>query len=116
MGTSRSPRRGELIGKRHGRGNSYEQQAKRSSSRASGLAVQGRHRSTHHVVVRLTARPPSGQEALELGTAPGVAVIAIQRTSIDTRGEVVETPDLVVSADRVAAVCSTHSARAGQPC
>ncbi|WP_159394015.1 UTRA domain-containing protein [Streptomyces sp. NRRL F-5755] len=58
----------------------------------------------HHVVERLTARPPSAKEAVELGIAPGVAVIAIQRTSIDTRGEVVETADLVMSGDRVAAV------------
>ncbi|MFI0259038.1 UTRA domain-containing protein [Streptomyces sp. NPDC017056] len=52
----------------------------------------------------------------ELGISPGVAVIAIQRTSYDARGTVVETADLVMSGDRVAAVYSTPCARTRQPC
>ncbi|KOT81558.1 hypothetical protein ADK70_25865 [Streptomyces rimosus subsp. pseudoverticillatus] len=69
-----------------------------------------------HVVERLTARPPSAREAAELGISPGVAVIAIQRTSYDTHDTVVETADLVMSGDRVAAVYSMPCARTRQPC
>ncbi|MFH8404302.1 GntR family transcriptional regulator [Streptomyces sp. NPDC018019] len=69
-----------------------------------------------HVVERLTARPPSVREAAELGISPGVAVIEIQRTSYDTHGTVVETADLVMSGDRVAAVYSTPCVRTRQSC
>ncbi|GGR51855.1 GntR family transcriptional regulator [Streptomyces netropsis] len=69
-----------------------------------------------HVVERLTARPPSADEALALGIAPGVSVVAIQRTSVDTRGVVVETADLLLSGDRVAAVYTTPVIRARQLC
>ncbi|MEU7150024.1 GntR family transcriptional regulator [Streptomyces sp. NPDC045456] len=68
-----------------------------------------------HIVERLTARPPSAREAAELGISPGVAVIAIQRTSYDARGTVVEAADLLMSGDRVAAVYSTPCVRTRQP-
>ncbi|MFE5736185.1 UTRA domain-containing protein [Streptomyces celluloflavus] len=67
-----------------------------------------------HVVERLTARPPTVEEARALGLTPGVSVLAIQRSSFDVRGVVVETGDLVMSGDRVAAVYSTSVAHAHQ--
>ncbi|MFF2927099.1 UTRA domain-containing protein [Streptomyces celluloflavus] len=67
-----------------------------------------------HVVERLTARPPTVEEAMALGLTPGVSVLAIQRSSFDVRGVVVETGDLVMSGDRVAAVYSTSVDHAHQ--
>ncbi|MEV0602295.1 GntR family transcriptional regulator [Streptomyces sp. NPDC050315] len=69
-----------------------------------------------YVVERLTARPPSAEEAIHLGVVPGVSVIAIQRTSIDVQGQVVEVADLLMSGDRVAAVYTTPVAAACTIC
>lgn len=53
---------------------------------------------------RLTARPPTVEEARELGiTGVGVSVLAIQRSSIDTEGRTVEASLVVLSGDRAAA-------------
>ncbi|WP_431774314.1 GntR family transcriptional regulator [Streptomyces cucumeris] len=60
---------------------------------------------------RLTARPPTAEEARELGiVGVGVSVLAIQRASIDTEGRIVETSLVVLSGDRAAAVVTTSAA------
>ena len=63
-----------------------------------------------HLTERLTARPPIVYEALTLDIAPGVAVMAIERTAFDTRGRVVESADLVMPGDRIAATYITYEA------
>ncbi|WP_030260026.1 GntR family transcriptional regulator [Streptomyces violens] len=60
-----------------------------------------------HVTERVGARPPTADEARVLGIFPGVSVLAIQRTSVDTAGRVVEVADLLLSGDRMAAVYKT---------
>ncbi|MBL1102701.1 GntR family transcriptional regulator [Streptomyces coffeae] len=57
---------------------------------------------------RLTARPPTVEEARELGiVGVGVSVLAIQRSSIDTEGRTVEASLVVLSGDRAMAVVTT---------
>jgi GntR family transcriptional regulator len=49
---------------------------------------------------RVIARPPSADEAEELGIDTGVSVLAIRKSSIDTSGRVVEVADLLLPGDR----------------
>ncbi|MER7396917.1 GntR family transcriptional regulator [Streptomyces sp. NPDC000151] len=62
-----------------------------------------------HVTERVGARPPTADEARMLGIFPGISVLAIQRTSVDTAGRVVEVADLLLSGDRIAAVYRTQA-------
>ncbi|MEU7485056.1 GntR family transcriptional regulator [Streptomyces sp. NPDC042319] len=60
-----------------------------------------------YVTERVGARPPTADEVGMLGLHPGVSVLAIQRTSVDTNGRIVEVADLLFSGDRIAAVYTT---------
>ncbi len=64
-----------------------------------------------HVTERLVARPPSPEESEALGLSRGVAVLALERKAIDTRGIVVEVADAIMSGDRVTAVYTTFVVR-----
>ena len=56
---------------------------------------------------RVIARPPSPDEAAELDIDPGVAVLALRKTSIDTKGDVAEVSDIVLPGDRTELVYTT---------
>ncbi|MCA1220373.1 GntR family transcriptional regulator [Streptomyces sp. 8L] len=49
---------------------------------------------------RVTARPPTPEEAEELELPPGTPVIALRKTSYDTRDRVVELSDVILPGDR----------------
>lgn len=61
----------------------------------------------NYVIERLSARPPSAEEAEVLGVSRGVAILALNRTSFDTDGRVAEVADIVMSGDRVDAIYTT---------
>ncbi|WKX71654.1 GntR family transcriptional regulator [Streptomyces sp. XD-27] len=63
------------------------------------------------VVERLTARPPTSEEAEELGIPRGVSVIVLRKTSIDSGGRVVEVADVALPGDRTELVFTTPLAR-----
>jgi GntR family transcriptional regulator len=48
----------------------------------------------------LTARMPTHDEAVELGLPPGVPVVQVVRTVLDSDDEPVEVQDSVMAADR----------------
>lgn len=48
----------------------------------------------------VTARPPTAEEAEELGLPPGTAVLVLRKTSYDTDGRVVEFSDVTLPGDR----------------
>jgi len=55
----------------------------------------------------ITARPPTAAEAEEMSIGPGVAVLVLRKTLIDTTGRVVEVADVVMPGDRqVMAYCT----------
>lgn len=56
---------------------------------------------------RVTARPPTAEESEELGLSAGVAVMVLQKTSVDTRGRVVEWSEIILPGDRAEAVFTT---------
>ena len=56
---------------------------------------------------QLTARPPTPQEREALCLAPGACVMALRKTSYDTRGRVVELSDVILPADRTEFVYTT---------
>ncbi|MDE3725005.1 GntR family transcriptional regulator [Nocardiopsis sp. N85] len=60
------------------------------------------------VVERVISRPPTVEEAGELGLSAGVAVMDVRKTSIDTLGRVVEWSEIVLSGDRTEAVFTTR--------
>jgi GntR family transcriptional regulator len=68
------------------------------------------------IIERLIARPPSVEESEALGLAPGVAVLAVERTLFDAEGRVVWVADVVMSGDRAVAVYTTSLCRAHQLC
>ncbi|MEW2548881.1 GntR family transcriptional regulator [Streptomyces sp. NPDC047002] len=49
---------------------------------------------------RVTARPPTPEEAEELELPPGTSVIDLRKTSYDTTGRVVELSDVILPGDR----------------
>ncbi|GAB2915420.1 GntR family transcriptional regulator [Streptomyces mayteni] len=55
-------------------------------------------------VERITARPPTADEAETLGISIGVSVLVIERTSTDATGRVVEVAFMTLSGDRTEAV------------
>ncbi|MGA5580310.1 GntR family transcriptional regulator [Streptomyces thermodiastaticus] len=52
------------------------------------------------VVERVTARPPTAEESEHLGLTPGVAVMVLRKTCIDTNDRVVEVADVTLPGDR----------------
>ncbi|KAB8171117.1 GntR family transcriptional regulator [Streptomyces sp. 3MP-14] len=48
----------------------------------------------------IAARPPTHEEARELGMSPGMAIIHLRKTCIDTDGRVVELSDITLPGDR----------------
>lgn len=63
------------------------------------------------IVDELTARPPLPEEAEELGIEPGVSVLFLRKTSIDTHGDVAEYSEVVMAGDRTEIVHTTKLAR-----
>ncbi len=63
------------------------------------------------IVERITARPPTAEEAEELGLQKGVSVIQLRKLSVGTTGRVVEVSDLVIPGDRTELVFTTPLAR-----
>ncbi|GII20852.1 GntR family transcriptional regulator [Planosporangium mesophilum] len=64
-----------------------------------------------HIVDEVTARPPTADEIDRLEIPPGVAVIALRKTSVDTTGRVVEVADIVWPGDRTTLVYTTQLKR-----
>jgi GntR family transcriptional regulator len=64
-----------------------------------------------HIVERVAARPPTSEEAGELGLQKGVSVLQLRKISIDTTGRTVEVSDLVFPGDRTELVFTTPLAR-----
>ncbi|WP_327190013.1 GntR family transcriptional regulator [Streptomyces xinghaiensis] len=56
---------------------------------------------------RVTARPPSPEEAEELELPPGSSVIALRKTSYDTHDRVVELSDVTLPGDRTELLFTT---------
>ncbi len=56
---------------------------------------------------RLTARPPTPEEAAELELPPGTSVLLLRKTSYDTAGRVVEVAHVTLPGDRTEAVFTT---------
>jgi DNA-binding GntR family transcriptional regulator len=61
-------------------------------------------------ISRITARPPDSEEARTLRIGTGTAVLAVERTSMDNTGRVVEAALLVLPGYNAEAVFTTHSA------
>lgn len=59
------------------------------------------------IIDEVTARPPSPDEARALGIEPGISVLAITKTSIDTQGRVVEIANTILAGDRTELVYTT---------
>ncbi|GHH85855.1 hypothetical protein GCM10018793_55410 [Streptomyces sulfonofaciens] len=56
---------------------------------------------------RVTARPPTAEEAHELALPPGASVLLLRKTSFDTAGRVVEVADVTLPGDRTELVFTT---------
>ncbi len=52
------------------------------------------------IVEHVTARPPTLEEAEELGLTPGVAVMVLHKVSVDTDGQAVEVSEVILPGDR----------------
>jgi len=63
------------------------------------------------IVDEITARPPLPEEADILKIEPGVSVLVLQKTSIDTSGAVVEYSEVVMPGDRTEIVYTTQLSR-----
>lgn len=60
---------------------------------------------------RVTARPPTSEEAGDLGLPPGTAVLVLRKTLYDTQGRVVEVSDVTLPGDRTELHFTTHLER-----
>ena len=60
------------------------------------------------VVDEITARPPQGDETELLGIGPGVAVLVLRQTSIDTENRVVAISNVIMPGDRTIMTYETH--------
>ncbi|UFQ16872.1 MULTISPECIES: GntR family transcriptional regulator [Streptomyces] len=60
---------------------------------------------------RITARPPSSEEAEELGLPPGTAVLVLRKTQYDIEDRVVEMSDITIPGDRTEMLFTTHLER-----
>ncbi|WP_372408719.1 GntR family transcriptional regulator [Streptomyces luteireticuli] len=56
---------------------------------------------------RVTARPPTSEEAEELELPPGTAVLALRKTSFDINGRAVEISDVLLPGDRTEMIFTT---------
>lgn len=63
------------------------------------------------IVDELTARPPLPEEAKILDLEPGVSVLVLHKTSIDTNDRVVEFSEVILPGDRTEIVYTTKLAR-----
>lgn len=63
------------------------------------------------VVEHITARPPTVQEAEELGIKAGVSVLVLRKISFDSDGKAVEVADVAMPGDRTELVFSTPLTR-----
>ena len=59
------------------------------------------------IVERVTARPPTAQEAQELGITEDVAVLVLRKTCVDIHGRAVEVSDIRLPGDGTALVFTT---------
>jgi GntR family transcriptional regulator len=60
---------------------------------------------------RVTARPPTAEEAEELGLPPGTSVLVLRKTSYDTDGRVVDVSDVTLPGDRTELLFTTYLER-----
>ncbi|MDJ0461498.1 GntR family transcriptional regulator [Streptomyces sp. H27-C3] len=60
---------------------------------------------------RITARPPTAEEAEELDLPPGTAVLVLRKTSIDTDDRAVEISDVILPGDRTEMLFTTQLER-----
>ncbi|WP_406137751.1 GntR family transcriptional regulator [Streptomyces sp. NBC_01089] len=60
---------------------------------------------------RVTARPPTAEEAEELDLPPGTAVVVLRKTSFDTEGRAVELSYITLPGDRTELLFTTHLER-----
>ncbi|MFF4474806.1 GntR family transcriptional regulator [Streptomyces sp. NPDC001599] len=60
---------------------------------------------------RLTARPPTPEEAAALDLPPGTSVILLRKTSYDTGGRVVDVSDVTLPGDRTELLFTTRLER-----
>ncbi|MEU0505531.1 UTRA domain-containing protein [Nocardia sp. NPDC005998] len=67
------------------------------------------------IVESITARPPSATEMAELDIPSGVAVLAVRKQMIDTKGRTVEFSDIVLPGDRTELVFVTQLSRWDRP-
>jgi len=63
------------------------------------------------IVERVTARPPTVEEAEELGLTAGTAIMVLRKTCIDINDRVVEVSDVTLPGDRTEMVFTTPLAR-----
>ncbi|WP_017577212.1 GntR family transcriptional regulator [Nocardiopsis kunsanensis] len=63
------------------------------------------------VVERVTARPPTAEESEELDLSAGIAVMVIEKSSIDTHDRVADWSEVVLPGDRTASVFTTKLER-----
>lgn len=63
------------------------------------------------ITERVTARPPTVEEAEDLGLTAGVSVLILRKTSIDTQGRVVEVSDITLPGDRTEMLFTTPLSR-----
>ncbi|RJL31004.1 GntR family transcriptional regulator [Bailinhaonella thermotolerans] len=64
-----------------------------------------------HVIDEITARPPQPDEAHILDIGPGVSVLVLRKTSVDTEGRVAEVAETVLPGDRTELVYTTRLER-----
>jgi GntR family transcriptional regulator len=67
------------------------------------------------IIDEITARPPSPEEANTLDIEPGISVLVLWKTSIDTDDRVVEFSEVVLPGDRTEIVYTTKLTRWSQP-
>ena len=59
------------------------------------------------IMDEITARPPTRDEAEELGAREGVSLLVMRKTAVDTGGRVVDVADVLLAGDRTELVYST---------
>lgn len=64
-----------------------------------------------HVEERVTARPPTPEEAEELELPPGTSVLVLRKTSFDINDRVVDVSDITLPGDRTELLFTTHLER-----
>ncbi|MCX4724898.1 GntR family transcriptional regulator [Streptomyces sp. NPDC090052] len=60
---------------------------------------------------RVSARPPTAEEAEELDLPPGTAVLVLRKTLVDTGGLIAEMSDVTLPGDRTETLFTTHLER-----